>query len=268
MDLIIREELRAYIDPLTPDEYEALEQSILADGCRDPLILWGDVLVDGHNRYAICSKHNLPFNVVRNAKFRSIDDVYLWMIDNHLGRRSVSDYQRGVLALRKREILAVRAQPAQVVAAEEQAETETAPAAVAPVMQWNREEAARLARLSSATLGKIDKIQKDAAPALVEAVRAGMISISAAADVASLPEDKQLVAVAGGKQELREAARQVREARLPPKPKMEEPPEDATPEQREIHRLNYLLAEMTEERNQLKKKVQHLTIALKEARGE
>lgn len=30
------------------------------------------------------------------------------MIDQHLGRRSVSDFQRGVLALRKREIVADR----------------------------------------------------------------------------------------------------------------------------------------------------------------
>ena len=34
------------------------------------------------------------------------------MIDQHLGRRSVSDFQRGVLALRKKDILAARALPA------------------------------------------------------------------------------------------------------------------------------------------------------------
>lgn len=38
-----------------------LERSILAEGCRDALVLWGDVLVDGHNRYGICQKHGLPF---------------------------------------------------------------------------------------------------------------------------------------------------------------------------------------------------------------
>jgi hypothetical protein len=31
------------------------------------------------------------------------------MIDNNLGRRSISDYQRGVLALRKKEIMTARA---------------------------------------------------------------------------------------------------------------------------------------------------------------
>jgi len=60
MNITVNEELKAYIDPLTPDEHAALERSILAEGCRDALVLWGDVLVDGHNRYGICQKHGLP----------------------------------------------------------------------------------------------------------------------------------------------------------------------------------------------------------------
>src|SRR5947208_16520047 len=108
MTIKISEDLRAYIDPLTEDEYTALERSLLAEGCRDALVLWGDVLVDGHNRYGICSKHGLPFQTVQNTRFRSMEDVHLWMIDQHLGRRSISDFQRGVLALRKREIVAER----------------------------------------------------------------------------------------------------------------------------------------------------------------
>ena len=100
MDIVVKEELKAYIDPLTADEHDALERSILAEGCRDALVLWGDVLVDGHNRYAICQKHGLPFQTVQNTRFQSIEDVHLWMIDQHLGRRSISDFVRGVLALR------------------------------------------------------------------------------------------------------------------------------------------------------------------------
>ena len=110
MDIVVLEELKAYIDPLTDDEHEALERSLLAEGCRDALVLWGDILVDGHNRYGICRKHGIAFNTVQNTRFKSMEDVHLWMIEQHLGRRSVSDYQRGVLALRKREILARRVQ--------------------------------------------------------------------------------------------------------------------------------------------------------------
>lgn len=111
MEIRIDEGLRAYIDPLTEDESAALERSLLAEGCRDALVLWGDLLIDGHNRYALCRKHNIPFETRQNTSFKSIEDVYLWMIENHLGRRSVSDFQRGVLALRKREILQSRSTP-------------------------------------------------------------------------------------------------------------------------------------------------------------
>jgi hypothetical protein len=261
--ITINEDLRAYIDPLTEDEHAALERSLLAEGCRDALVLWGELLVDGHNRYAICQKHGIPFQTTQNKTFQSMDDVHLWMIDNHLGRRSVSDFQRGVLALRKKEILSARtAQGSSAAPAEANA---PAPSEAAPPL--TREAIARAARVSSATLGQIEKIQKTAAPALVGAVKSGVISINAAAAVASLPSEKQIAAVAGGKKELRQVARQVREARLPPKPEVAPPPSDATPDQLTIHRLTLQIAELTEERDQLKKKVQHLTIALAEARG-
>lgn len=263
MTIIINEDLRAYIDPLTEDEFAALERSLLSEGCRDALVLWGDILVDGHNRYGICRKHGIPFNTMQNQTFQSMDDVHLWMIDNHLGRRSVSDFQRGVLALRKKEIVAAR-QAQQPSAESAGADVSAQPEAGPP---WTREAVARAARVSSATLGQIEKIQKTAAPELVSAVKSGVISINAAAAVASLPSEKQVAAVAGGKKELRQAARQVREARLPPKPEVAPPPDDATPDQLTIHRLTLLVNELTSERDQLKKKVQHLTIALAEARG-
>jgi hypothetical protein len=267
MPITVNEDLRAYIDPLTEDEYAALEHSLLAEGCRDALVLWGELLVDGHNRYGICQKHNIPFNMVQNTSFKSMDDVHLWMIDNHLGRRSVSDFQRGVLALRKKEILSARLAQAQAEpSSARQVGAGAAPAPAEPPL--TREVIARAARVSSATLGQIEKIQKTAAPELVEAVKTGVISINAAAAVASLPDEKQKAAVAGGRKELRQVARQVREARLPPRPEPVPPPADATPDQIEIHRLTLLLAELREERDQLKKKVQNLTIALAEARKE
>lgn len=268
MTITINQDLRAYIDPLTEDEFAALERSLLSEGCRDALVLWGDLLVDGHNRYGICQKHQIPFNTMQNLTFQSMDDVHLWMIDNHLGRRSVSDFQRGVLALRKKEIVSARV--TQTQAQRPSAEPAGADVSVQSGGEppWTREAVARAARVSSATLGQIEKIQKTAAPELVGAVKSGVISINAAAAVATLPSEQQIAAVAGGKKELRQAARQVREARLPPKPEPEAPPSDATSDQMEIYRLTLLVAELTEERNQLKKKVQHLTIALTEARSE
>jgi hypothetical protein len=229
MNITINPDLLAYIDPLTPDEHAALERSILAEGCRDALVLWGDVLVDGHNRYGICTQHNIPFNTVQNTRFQSLADVHLWMIDQHLGRRSVSDFQRGVLALRKKDILAAATRPAQPPEAstapgdapwdspDAPAATATPAAATAAApetaVSLSREALAKSARVSSATIGQIEKIQKSAAPELVAAVKSGSISINTAATVASLPVEEQVAAAAGGKKELQQAARQVRAAK-------------------------------------------------------
>lgn len=228
MQIQINDVLRDYIEPLTAAERSALERSLLAEGCRDALVLWNDVLVDGHNRYSICQQHGIPFKVTQNTSFKDMEDVMLWMIDNHLGRRSVSDFQRGVLALRQQEILAKREQ-----VVKEQAKAEDAAIAppdpeaeepAPPKTKAKREDIARAARLSANTLGQIEKITRSATPELVEAVRSGTISINAAATVASLPEEDQKSAVAGGRKFLQQAAREIREQRAanrPPKPPKE-----------------------------------------------
>jgi transcriptional regulator with XRE-family HTH domain len=224
LNITINEELRSFIDPLTPVEYAALERSLLADGCRDALVLWRDVLIDGHNRYDICSKHGIPFRTVNNDKFDSLEDVMLWVIDNNLARRSVSDFQRGMLALRKKEIVAARAAQRAAEAPPEQAAQEPADDPADP--PWStREDVAKAARVSANTLSQIERIRKTAAPELVDAVRSGTISVSAAASVASLPPDAQVAAVAGGRKELQQAARQVREQKAGAKPKKETVPD-------------------------------------------
>lgn len=224
LNITINEELRSFIDPLTPVEYAALERSLLADGCRDALVLWRDVLIDGHNRYDICTKHGIPFRTVSNDKFDSLEDVMLWVIDNNLARRSVSDFQRGMLALRKKEIVAARAAQRAAEAPPEQAAQEPADDPVDP--PWStREDVAKAARVSANTLSQIERIRKTAAPELVDAVRSGTISVSAAASVASLPPDAQVAAVAGGRKELQQAARQVREQKAGAKPKKETVPD-------------------------------------------
>ncbi|WP_140720019.1 MULTISPECIES: plasmid replication/partition related protein [Gammaproteobacteria] len=261
MDIVVNEELKAYIDPLTAEEHDALERSLLAEGCRDALVLWGNVLVDGHNRYGICRKHGIPFNTVQNPRFQSIDDVHLWMIEQHLGRRSVSDFQRGVLALRKREILAKRqreareaelaaTRAAQQAQAQAEAEAEAAAAGPAPAEDlppWDdappvsRAELAREARLSNNQVVMIERIHTQAAPEVIEAVKAGDISISAAAAVATLSEEEQRAAALAGKSELKQAAKRVRESKRKPKADAaadgDEAPLDAKALQRRVNEL-------------------------------
>lgn len=268
VNIVVQEDLKTYIDPLTPDEYDALERSLLAEGCRDALVLWGDILVDGHNRFGICQKHGLPFNTVQNTRFRSIEDVHLWMIDQHLGRRSVSDFQRGVLALRKKEIVAGRQAAARAAAkdahlrAEVLGEAEPVspldgdPVAAAEPPLKSRDEVARAARLSPGQVTMIEKIQKQAAPELVAAVRAGTISLNAAAAVAGLPVEEQVAAASAGKDELKQAAKRAREATRKPRVEASQMPST------EVQALQDRVAQLTAENEYLRGQVAELQARL------
>ena len=249
MNITILDELRSFADPLTDNEYAALERSLLAEGCRDALVLWRDTLIDGHNRYDICTRHGIAFNTVQNDSFASLDDVKLWMIDNHLARRSVTDFHRGLLALRKKELYATR----RAQRAAETPEDEDGPAPP----PWNtRDEVAKAARVSSNTISQIERIQKAATPQLIDAVRSGAISINAAANVAQLPHEAQVAAVAGGRKELQQAARQVREQRAAARPRKEgEVPEDKASMRAEIAALKDRLATLLTENEVLRQRL-------------
>ena len=268
VNIVVQEDLKTYIDPLTQDEYDSLERSLLAEGCRDALVLWGDVLVDGHNRYGLCQKHGLPFNTVQNTRFRTIEDVHLWMIDQHLGRRSVSDFQRGVLALRKKEIVTQRQEAARAAAKDANMRAEVLgeaaplspidgePAAVAEVPLKSREDLARAAKLTPGQVTMIEKIQKQAAPELVAAVRAGTISLNAAAAVASLPMEEQVAAASAGKDELRQAAKRARESTKKPRVEASQMPTT------EVQALQDRVAQLTAENEYLRGQVAELQARL------
>jgi hypothetical protein len=275
MNIVVNEELKAYIDPLTPEEHEALERSILTEGCRDALVLWGDVLVDGHNRYAICQKHGLPFQTVQNTRFQSIEDVHLWMIDQHLGRRSISDFVRGVLALRKKDIVTERrARTASASSATADADASTSSAAssddtsVPPPAPLNSREAiAKAARISSTQVQMIEKIQKQAAPEVVAAVKSGTISINAAAAVASLPAEEQVAAANAGKDELKLAAKRAREAKRKPREDEAEASSDSespfeAPDSEQVQALKQRVTALETENKALREQIATLQLQL------
>lgn len=100
MRIKIDEEFKALIPPLSADEYKLLEFSIAAEGCRDRLVLWGDVLLDGHNRFEICTRLGLPFDTV-GREFADRDAAMDWMDANQLGRRNITPDQSTLLLYRR-----------------------------------------------------------------------------------------------------------------------------------------------------------------------
>lgn len=109
MDLQINEEFKSLIPSLTTEEYEGLEASIIQGGCRDRIVTWKGYIIDGHNRYKICKKYNIAFEVLEKDNFETEADVKLWMIENQFNRRNLPIETRMKLAYRFKEIEAEKA---------------------------------------------------------------------------------------------------------------------------------------------------------------
>ena len=84
------------IRPLYKNEYLQLEENLIADGCRDPITVWNGVIVDGHNRYNICKKHDIPF-AIEEKSFSCREEAIVWICANQLGRRNLTEESRKYL---------------------------------------------------------------------------------------------------------------------------------------------------------------------------
>ena len=96
--LKIDPEFESRIPPLTSDEFQQLEQNILSEGAvLMPLIVWGDTIVDGHNRYKIAQAHPEIIFTVYDKDFENRYEALAWICKNQLGRRNLTPVQKKVL---------------------------------------------------------------------------------------------------------------------------------------------------------------------------
>ena len=109
MNFHINEEFAKLIPPLSSDELHNLEQSLLNEGCRNPLVIWNNTIIDGHHRYTICSKHGISFNIVEKSELETELDVKLWMINNQFSRRNLPTETKVALAYKFKEFEAEKA---------------------------------------------------------------------------------------------------------------------------------------------------------------
>jgi hypothetical protein len=101
-DIRVDPHFAALIPPLAPGERAKLHDSLRADGCRDALLVWPcddiSLLVDGHNRFAFCRQHAIPFRVAARA-FADRDAVERYIVQTQLERRNLTaeaaSYLRG-----------------------------------------------------------------------------------------------------------------------------------------------------------------------------
>jgi hypothetical protein len=106
-----RFELDAEFDallPRAPDEVRKLEERLLVEAPRDPLVVWKGkrLLVDGYTRYRLFALLGRDFPIVE-MEFPDRAAVVAWLYDAHYGRRSYSaemkSYVRGKQYLARKQ---------------------------------------------------------------------------------------------------------------------------------------------------------------------
>ena len=181
-ELIIDSEFAGLIPPLTPEEFSGLEQSIMAEGCREAIIVWNNIIVDGHNRYKICRNNKIPYKT-EQKDFANRDEVMLWMLRNQLSRRNLNDFQRIEMVSKCEE--AVKAQAEKRMLAGKADPREKLPQGRAT------EELGTMAGVSRKTYEHAATVLDKAPAPIVEATRKKELSINTAYEVTKLPEEKQ-----------------------------------------------------------------------------
>lgn len=89
MELKIDKAFKNLIPPLSTDEYKQLEENLLNDGCRDPIYIWNGTIIDGHKRYEICLRHNIPFKT-QPIYLETKNEVIGWICANQIERQNIT----------------------------------------------------------------------------------------------------------------------------------------------------------------------------------
>lgn len=101
-DLIIDKEFESIIPPLTDEEFELLKESVLNDGeVYHPLVVWNNIIVDGHHRYKILKDNPEIKYRIKEREFENRYEAISWICLNQLGRRNLNDAQKKMLIGRR-----------------------------------------------------------------------------------------------------------------------------------------------------------------------
>jgi hypothetical protein len=183
MDIRIDPEFRDLIPPLSNDERAGLEAAIINDGCQDAIKVWEGVIIDGHNRYAICTANGIPFETT-GMDFNSRDGAKLWIIKNQLHRRNINKFTRGKLILKMKPLLAAEAQKNRGGFKGNQHSGSFSNWKTNQKKADTHKDMAKLAEVGFGTMYRIEQIDKAAAsgmvsPEVIDKLHSGELSINA-----------------------------------------------------------------------------------------
>jgi hypothetical protein len=160
-------EFSALIPPPSACERAALASSLLAEGCRDALVIWQGILLDGHTRHALCEQHQWGYRTV-DIELTDRDAAKEWIIRNQLGRRNLRPFQRAELVAHLEPLIAARAKENQRGCKKSDNPIDT------------KQEMARLAEMSPDTWVKAKRLITNAPDKVKQQLRGNEITINRA----------------------------------------------------------------------------------------
>jgi hypothetical protein len=95
----VDKEFAGLIAALSAEERQLLEANLITEGCRDALVVWRGLLLDGHNRMEICNRHGLAYDATE-IELPDRESAKLWIEENQIGRRNLTTDQRAAVAYR------------------------------------------------------------------------------------------------------------------------------------------------------------------------
>ena len=171
--IAIDPEFQAMIPPLAPGELSQLTRSLLAEGCRERLVVWGEegVLLDGHHRFGICQQHGVSFET-QAMSFASRDAAKAWVIRNQFARRNLTPFQKAELALKLKPLVVATAKEKQRASGGAVVQKSAEP----PIT--TRGQLAEIAGVSHDTIGKAEYIRERADAETLSKLRRGHAGMS------------------------------------------------------------------------------------------
>lgn len=185
-ELKINNELKNFIPPLSGEEKDKLEKSLLKFGYKGgPIYIWNDYIVDGHNRYELCQKHKIEYDVeeLDLGTDSTIIDVMEWMINTQLGRRNLPAAQRLAVVEKFKKKIQEEAKENQSLGGGDQ-KSESAKNRVSPIgekrsVTHTDKELAKLAGVGSGTVARYNRVMNSDDEELKNEVKSGKVSINA-----------------------------------------------------------------------------------------
>ena len=169
-ELRIDPDFQSLSPQMDAEEWMALEDSIRAHGCVEPVAVWNKTIVDGHKRYAICQKYGIPF-AVQKMEFESKNEAARWILSRLLSCPGMSKYERAEIILRYAPFLHKKTEQRKPITLSAES------ARRGPKQGKTRERLARMAGVSHGTLDKVKYIGEYGDQVIIGKLRRGELSI-------------------------------------------------------------------------------------------